>query len=306
MQSNQVSLKGRPNLALEDLAGHRLEWNLFRLLALELSLVPIVHLLNDKRDPTNRRLGEAKLQFGMSLQCSEVEKIDKGIEKRSRAVAEPHIESHLALIRLECLRRSSDGSRLKAAADVVRHDDVGLLGGIPEHIPRFEVHTDRYIVYQEVCFAKTQFCYPSDLLLGGFCVNWREHGNWKESLRGGLGELRRPVVVGLNASIPQFRLAHLHGKNRRKHERRLDAVAIHISKTFVRRGRSSRFADAASVQSKWVSLGSGKPPLATIITPGLAIANPEFTLVAPVLDMRASIPQKLGQAFGPQILGQIT
>src|SRR5215831_18643326 len=111
MQSNQVSLKGRPNLALEDLAGHRLEWNVFCLLALELSLVPIVHLLNDKRDPTNRRLGEAKLQFRMSLQCSEVEKIDKGIEKRSRAVAESHIESHLALIRLECLRRGPDGSR---------------------------------------------------------------------------------------------------------------------------------------------------------------------------------------------------
>src|SRR5215831_6630896 len=164
MQSNQVSLKGRPNLALEDLAGHRPESNVFRLLALELSLVPIVHLLNDKRDPTNRRLGETELQFGMSLQCSEVKKIDKGIEKRSRAVAEPHIESHLALIRLECLRRGPDGSRLKAAADVVRHDDVGLLGGIPEHVPRFEVHIDRYIVYQEVGFAKAQFCYPSDLL----------------------------------------------------------------------------------------------------------------------------------------------
>src|SRR5262245_66340226 len=114
----------------------------------------------------------------MSLQGSEVEKIDKGIEKRSRAVAEPHIESHLALIRLECVRRGSDGSRLKAAADVVRHDDVGLLGGIPEHVPRFEVHIDRYIVYQEVSFAKAKFCYLTALHLGSFRLNRLEtnHG----------------------------------------------------------------------------------------------------------------------------------
>src|SRR5215510_6983046 len=104
----------------------------------------------------------------MSLQCSEVEKIKKRFEKRSRSVAEFNIESHQALIRLEFLSRGHDVSLLKAAADMVRHYDVGLLGGIPEHVPRFEVHIYRYIVYQEVGFAKAQFCYPSDLLLGGF------------------------------------------------------------------------------------------------------------------------------------------
>ena len=38
VQAHQIRLIGCPNLALEDLAGHRLEWNLGGLLALELSL----------------------------------------------------------------------------------------------------------------------------------------------------------------------------------------------------------------------------------------------------------------------------
>src|SRR4030095_12909217 len=54
-----------------------------------------------------------------------------------------------------------------------------------------------------------------------------------------------------------------------------------------------------------VSLGPGKPPLATIITPGFAIAYPEFTLFTPVFDVWRTMPQRLGQAFGPQVLGQI-
>src|SRR4030095_9508191 len=94
-------------------------------------------------------------------------------------------------------------------------------------------------------------CDTSDLLLGGFRVNRREHSNWKESLRRGLAELRRPSVEGLTAGIPQFGFAHLHGENWRKHERRLDSIAIHISEAFVRRGRPAGFADSASVQSQW-------------------------------------------------------
>src|SRR4030095_5875653 len=148
-------------------------------------------------------------------------------------------------------------------------------------------------------------CDTSDLLLGGFRVNRREHSNWKESLRRGLAELRRPSVEGLTAGIPQFGFAHLHGENWRKHERRLDSIAIHISEAFVRRGRPAGFADSDSVQSQCVSLGPGKPPLATIITPGFAIAYPEFTLFTPVFDVWRTMPQRLGQAFGPQVLGQI-
>src|SRR4029077_6171046 len=75
VQSHQIRLISRPNLALEDLAWHRFQRDVVGLLALELPLVTVVHLLDDERDPTNRRLGETELQLGMAFQGSEVEQI---------------------------------------------------------------------------------------------------------------------------------------------------------------------------------------------------------------------------------------
>src|SRR5262245_26388499 len=60
VKSDQIRLKSRPNLALEDFARHRLERDVLRFLPLELSAVTIVHLLNDKGNPTDSGLGKAE------------------------------------------------------------------------------------------------------------------------------------------------------------------------------------------------------------------------------------------------------
>src|SRR5438309_7688115 len=57
VQSHEIRLVGRPNLALEDLTRQRFQRDVFGLLSFELSLVAVVHLLNDKWDSSDSRLG---------------------------------------------------------------------------------------------------------------------------------------------------------------------------------------------------------------------------------------------------------
>src|SRR5215470_1496551 len=80
VQSHQIGLVSCPNLALEDLARHRFQRNIRGFFALELSLVAIIHLLNDEWDPADGGFREAELQLGMALQGSEVEHIYKWIK----------------------------------------------------------------------------------------------------------------------------------------------------------------------------------------------------------------------------------
>ena len=305
VKSHQVGLISRPNLALEHLARQRFQWDVPGLLSLELSAVAVVHLLNDEWDPADRGFGEAELQFGMALQGSEGEHIYERVEKRSSAIAEPHIEDPLALTGFHRVNRGPDRSRLCAATDVVRHDDAGVLRRVPKHVPWLLIHSESHIVDQKVRFAEAQLCDADDFIPGGLRVDGREHGNGIEALRRALTELYRPVVVSLNAGISQLGLAHLHGDNRRKHERRLDSVAIHISEPFFRRRRPVGFANSAPVESQLVSIGPGKPALAMIVRLGLAIAHPVLVLLASVFDVRRTIFQRIGQAVRPQVLGQI-
>src|SRR5262249_37539975 len=121
VQSDKIRLVGRPHLAFENFARHRFQWNILGFLPFELSPVAVVHLLDDEWNPADSRLGKAKFQFRMPFQRSKVEEIYKRIEEGSRAVAQPHVESHLALIGLERVHRGPDRTRLNTAADMVRN-----------------------------------------------------------------------------------------------------------------------------------------------------------------------------------------
>src|SRR4029453_1234241 len=105
VQSHQIRLIGRPDLALKDLTRHGFQRDVVGFLALELSLIPIVHLLDDKRDPADRRFSETELQLGMAFQGSEIEHIYKRIEERRCAVAKPHAKDALALPRFNGAHR---------------------------------------------------------------------------------------------------------------------------------------------------------------------------------------------------------
>src|SRR5438034_377456 len=183
VKSHQVGLIGRPNLALEHLARRRFQWDVPGLLSLELSAVAVVHLLNDEWDPADRGFGEAELQFGMALQGSEGEHIYERVEKRSSAIAEPHIEDPLALTGFHRVNRGPDRSRLCAATDVVRHDDAGIFRRVPKHVPWLLIHSESHIVDQKVRFAEAQLCDADDFIPGGLRVDGREHGNGIEALR---------------------------------------------------------------------------------------------------------------------------
>src|SRR6185503_10879018 len=122
----------------------------------------------------------------------------------------------------------------------------------------------------------------------------------------GFAKVQCPVVVGLDASVSEIRRAHLHGNDRRKHQRSLDAVAIHVDQSFWRRGWTVRFADTASVESEASAILPRKPTFAAMLRPGLAVADPVFALVAAVFDMRRSLAQPTRQTLGPQISRQIS
>src|SRR4249920_2178754 len=171
VQSHQIRLISRPNLALEDLARHRFEWNIVGLLAFELPLVAIVHFLDDERNPTNGGFSETELQLGMTLQGSEVKHIYKRVKKGRCAIAEPHIEDPLPLSRLHSVNRGPNGSRLRAAADVIRYDDAGVLSRVPEHVPWLQVHLESDIVDQEVRFAETQLRHSDNFISGGLRID---------------------------------------------------------------------------------------------------------------------------------------
>src|SRR5262245_26577286 len=68
VQSDEVSLKGRPYLALEDFTRHGFERNLRGFPALELPLVAVIHFLHDEGNPSDGGFGEAELELGMALQ----------------------------------------------------------------------------------------------------------------------------------------------------------------------------------------------------------------------------------------------
>src|ERR1051325_12233048 len=101
METDKVGLKSRPDLALENFAGHRLERDFLGFSALELPFVAIIHFLHDTANPADGGFGEAEIELGMALQSPEVEHVDEGIEKRRGAVAETHVEHALALARLD-------------------------------------------------------------------------------------------------------------------------------------------------------------------------------------------------------------
>src|ERR1044071_1432369 len=116
VEPDKVGLKRCPNLPFEDLARHRFERNVSRFFSLELPLVAVIHLLHDKGNPADGRFSQAKLQFWMALQRSEVEHVHEWVEKRSRAVAESHIENALSFAWFHGIDRCANSAALHAAA----------------------------------------------------------------------------------------------------------------------------------------------------------------------------------------------
>ncbi len=60
VQSDEIGLERSPNLALEDFTRHIFQRNLGGFPALELSLITIIHLLNDERNPADGRFRQAE------------------------------------------------------------------------------------------------------------------------------------------------------------------------------------------------------------------------------------------------------
>src|SRR5690242_12487204 len=100
----------------------------------------------------------------MALQGAEVEHVDERIEKGSRAVAESHIENALPFARLHRIDSRAHRTALHAAADMVRHHNTGVLGGIPEDVPGFQIHFESHIINQKIRFTKTQLGDSYDLV----------------------------------------------------------------------------------------------------------------------------------------------
>src|SRR5689334_25016789 len=100
----------------------------------------------------------------MALEGAEVEHIDERVEKRSRAVAESHVEHALPLARLDRIDGGTHRATLDAAADMVRHHNTGVLSGIPKDVPGFRIHFESHIIDQKVRFTKTQLGDPYDLV----------------------------------------------------------------------------------------------------------------------------------------------